>query len=73
MMEFAAPNKVPRQARKPVAKIQSMNGGTSSEIPPSTPEIASAATKAGTQVIACRCERGAVAVGTMPCMEGPSN
>ena len=39
-----------------------MNGGTSKEIPPRTQQIASAAIKAGTQLIACGRERAAVAV-----------
>ena len=72
-MEFAAPNKVPRQARKPTAESQSMNGGTSREIPPSIPQIASAAITAGTQSIAWRCEWSAIAVRVLPGSEKQSN
>ena len=42
MMEFAAPNKVPRQARKPLAESQSM-------IAPAASNIAGAACISGTR------------------------
>jgi hypothetical protein len=42
-----------------------MNGGTSREIPPNTPQIANAAINAGAQLIACGCARLAVGVGML--------
>ena len=63
MMEFAAPRRVPRHARKPLAAPQSMNGGMNSETAPSTTQIMSAATKAGAPKTARGCES---ALGVLP-------
>jgi hypothetical protein len=43
-----------------------MNGGKSREIPPSMPQIASAAISAGIRFIVCGCGRVAVAVRVSP-------
>jgi hypothetical protein len=50
-----------------------MDGGTSREIPPNTPQIANAAINAGAQLIACGCARLAVGVGMLSFMVESSN
>jgi hypothetical protein len=50
-----------------------MNGGMSREMPLSTPQIASVVIKAGTQLIACGCERAVAGVRVLPDSEGQRN